>query len=132
MRAGLSDLFVLAGRVLLSAIFLHEAWFKIANYAGVVRYTELAGLPGAMLPLAILVEGIGGGLILAGLFTRCAALALAGFCLFTAFVFHAKLGDINQVQHFEKNLAIAGGFLVLAAFGAGRWSLDAWRNGRKL
>lgn len=128
MNAALSDFSVLAGRLLLSAIFLHEAWFKIANYAGVVRYTQNAGLPGASLPLAILVEGIGGLLILAGLFTRCASLALAGFCLFTAFVFHTKFGDINQVQHFEKNLAIAGGFLVLAAFGAGRWSLDAWRS----
>ncbi len=128
MSAALSDLFVLSGRVLLSAIFLHEAWFKIANYAGVVRYTENAGLPGAALPLAILVEGAGGLLVLAGLFTRGASLALAGFCLFTAFVFHTKFGDINQMHHFEKNLAIAGGFLVLAAFGAGGWSLDAWRR----
>lgn len=125
----MANLFVLAGRGLLAAIFLHEAWFKISHYAGVVRYTQNAGLPGAMLPIAILIEATGGLLILAGLFTRCASVALAGFCLFTAVIFHSNFADINQVQHFEKNLAIAGGFFVLAAYGAGRWSLDAWRRG---
>jgi putative oxidoreductase len=84
-----------------------------------------------LLPLAIVLETVAGLLVLFGLFTRCAALALAGFCIVTAFVFHNKFGDINQLLHFEKDLAIAGGFLVLAAFGPGGWSLDAWRQGRR-
>jgi putative oxidoreductase len=121
----------LAGRILLAGIFLHEAWFKVTNYATSMRYTQSFGFPGELLPLAIVLETVAGLLVLFGLFTRCAALALAGFCIVTAFVFHNKFGDINQLLHFEKDLAIAGGFLVLAAFGPGGWSLDAWRQGRR-
>jgi putative oxidoreductase len=130
MRWPLSDLATLIGRALLSALFLHEAWFKLWNYDWVVRYSRNAGIPGELLPLAVAVEAGGGLLVLLGLFTRCTALALAGFCLFTAVVFHNRFADINQLLHFEKNLAIAGGFLVLAAFGPGAWSLDAWRRTR--
>lgn len=122
---------VLAGRVLLAGIFLHEAWFKVTNYATSMRYTQSFGLPGELLPLAIALETIGGVLVVLGLFTRCAALALAAFCIVTASVFHNRFGDINQLLHFEKDLAIAGGFLALAAFGPGGWSADAWRRGRR-
>jgi putative oxidoreductase len=117
--------------VLLSDLFLHEAWFKVANYAVASRYTQSFGLPADLLPLAIAFEAVAGLLVLLGLFTRCAAIALAVFCIFTAAVFHNKFGDINQVLHFEKDIAIAGGFLVLAAFGPGGFSLDAWRRGRR-
>lgn len=119
---------LLAGRLLLAAIFLHEGWSKIANYAGSAAYTRAFGLPEALLPAAIAVE-LGGGLLIAlGLFTRCASVALAVFCLFTAAVFHTKLGEINQLLHFEKNLAIAGGFLVLAVAGPGRFALGLSRR----
>ncbi len=128
MTPGLSDLLALAGRLLLAAIFLHEAWFKVTHYATAARFTANSWVPASLLPLAILLEGLGGLLVVAGLFTRCAALALAGFCIFTALVFHTRFGDINQLLHFEKNFAIAGGFLVLAAFGPGGWSIDAWRR----
>lgn len=126
------NLAVLAGRILLAGLFLHEAWFKVTNYATSLRYTQSFGLPGELLPLAIALETLAGLLVLVGLFTRCAALALAAFCVVTALVFHNRLGDINQLLHFEKDLAIAGGFLVLSAFGPGGWSVDAWRRGRRL
>ena len=63
------------------------------------------------------------GLLLAGLL-------LAGFCVTTAFLFHRHFGDRNQLLHFEKDFAIAGGFLVLFAQGAGDWSVDAWMKRR--
>jgi putative oxidoreductase len=126
-----TDVAALAGRVLLSGLFLHEAWFKVANYAVASRYTQSFGLSADLLPLAIAFEAVAGLLVLLGLFTRCAAIALAVFCIFTAAVFHNKFGDINQVLHFEKDIAIAGGFLMLAAFGPGGLSLDAWRRGRR-
>jgi len=125
----LQNLVVLLARLLLAFIFVDEGWLKIANYTGTVGYMESFGVPGILLPLVILTE-LGGGLLVAfGLFARYAAFALAGFALLTALFFHWNFGDPDQVIHFMKNLAIAGGFLLLTAFGAGAWSLDTWRRG---
>ena len=119
----------LLGRVLLAAIFVHEAWSKLAGYDRAVTYMQAFGLPGALLPLAIAVELGGGLLVAAGLFTRWAALPLAGFCVVTALIFHTKLNSVNELLHFEKDFAIAGGFLMLFLHGAGSWSLDARLRG---
>jgi putative oxidoreductase len=115
----------LAGRLLLAAIFLHEAYAKLTAYSAAVAYSEAFGVPGQLLPLAIAAEVGCGLLIVIGYQTRAAALVLAGFCVVTAAVFHTKLGVRNELLHFEKDLAIAGGFLVLFAHGAGAWALDA-------
>lgn len=126
----LQSLTVLAGRVLLAVIFVVDGWLAIANYSGTIAYMESYGVPGVLLPLVILTE-LGGGLLVAvGLFARFAAFALAGFCLLTALFFHWNFDDLGQVIHLMKDLAIAGGFLLLVAFGPGQWSLDAWRKGR--
>ena len=127
----MNNISTLLGRVGLSLIFILSGWGKIAAYAGTQQYMQSAGLPGALLPLVIAIE-LGGGLaILGGVFTRWVALALAGFSVLAAMVFHANLGDQNQFIHFMKNIAIAGGFLVLYAQGAGGFSVDAWRTSRK-
>ena len=115
----------LAGRLLLAAIFLHEAWSKLAGYTAAVAYMRAYGVPGELLPMAIAVELVCGVLIVLGFYTRAAALILAGFCVAAAVLFHTKFGDRNQLLHFEKDLAIAGAFLILFARGAGAWSLDA-------
>ena len=78
-------------------------------------------------PVSIVLEVGCGILILVGYHARAAALLLAGFCLATAVLFHAKLGNRNELLHFEKDLAIAGGLLVLFAHGAGNFALDALR-----
>src|SRR3984893_12467380 len=118
------------GRLLLAAIFLHEAWAKLTAYDAAVGYMQVFGLPVWLLPFAIAVELVGGILVIAGLYTRVAALALALFCVATAVLFHNKFGNRNELLHFEKDLAIAGGFLVLAARGGGAWALDALRGRR--
>jgi putative oxidoreductase len=118
----------LAGRLLLSALFLHEAYAKLTAYSAAAAYSEAFGVSGALLPLAIAVEVGGGALILIGYRTRAAALVLAGFCVVTAALFHTKFGVRNELLHFEKDLAIAGGLLVLFAHGSGRWALDALRR----
>ena len=128
MRSSVMAAAALVGRLLLAAIFLHEAWSKFAAYPAALAYMQAFGLPGQLLPLAIAVELGCGLLILFGYHTRAAALVLAGFCLVTAVLVHGKFGDRNQLLHFEKDLAIAGGFLVLFAHGAGAWSLDALRS----
>jgi putative oxidoreductase len=115
----------LLGRLGLSLIFIISGWGKIAGYAATQGYMEAMGVPGALLPLVIALE-LGGGLaILAGAFTRWIALAIAAFSLLSAAIFHADFGDAAQAISFWKNVAMAGGFLMLAAHGAGAYSVDA-------
>lgn len=128
MPRAIVDAAALIGRMLLASIFLHEAWSKLTGYAAAVRYMEAFGVPGELLPLAIALEAICGLMVLVGFQVRAAALALAIFCLVTAGVFHTTFSDRNQLLHFEKDLAIAGGFLLLFAFGGGAWTLDALRK----
>jgi putative oxidoreductase len=114
----------LAGRVLIAAIFVLSGFSKIGGYAATQAYMESAGVPGAMLPLVIAVE-LGGGLaIVFGFLTRLAALGLAGFSIVSAVLFHANAADQVQQIMFLKNVAMAGGFLILAVNGAGAWSVD--------
>jgi putative oxidoreductase len=124
-RTNIEAAAALAGRFLLAALFLHEAYAKLTAYTPSLAYMRAFDVPGELLPLAIGFELVCGMLIVLGYQTRIAGLLLAGFCIATAVLFHAKFGDRNQLLHFEKDLAIAGGFLVLFAHGAGAWSLDA-------
>ncbi len=118
----------LAGRILLALIFLMAGLNKIGGYAGTQAYMESAGVPGALLPLVILVE-VGGALaLIIGWQTRLAAWALAGFTLLAGLLFHNDFGNQMQLIMFMKNLAITGGLLILAANGAGAFSLDARRG----
>jgi putative oxidoreductase len=120
----------LLGRIGLSVIFIISGLGKLAAYAGTQQYMANAGVPGFLLPLVVLIE-VGGGLfILAGAFTRTTAVVLALFTLAAGFLFHANLADQNQFIHLFKNIAIAGGFLTLAANGAGPISIDALRRKR--
>jgi putative oxidoreductase len=83
------------------------------------------GVDGRLLPPVILTELDGGLLVLFGLKTRWAAIALFGFCLLTALFFHTGADQVIQLQ---KNIAMAGGFLALALLGPGAWSLYGWRG----
>jgi len=114
----------LIGRLLLATLFLLEGWSKLRGYGPAAAYMERYSVPALLLPLVILVE-LGGGLLLAaGWLTRWAAPALALFSIAAALIFHLNFADRNQVLHFEKDLAIAGGLLALFAFGPGRYALD--------
>ncbi len=121
---------LLAGRAGLSLIFIASGAGKLAAYAATQQYMESTGVPAALLPLVILAE-LGGGLaLLGGGLTRLAAIGLAVFSLAAGALFHAGLdgrllADQNQMIHFMKNLSMAGGLLVLAAAGPGRFSIDA-------
>jgi putative oxidoreductase len=124
----LEPLAALVGRLLLALLFLIDGWQIVSNYSGTQGYMAAFGVPSALLPLVVL-ELIGGAILVAvGLFARLAALALASFCILTALIFHRNFADAEHMEmvQFLKDLAIAGGFLTLAAHGAGAWSLDAW------
>ncbi|HTD04839.1 DoxX family protein [Undibacterium sp.] len=114
------------GRLLMSAIFVLSGMGKLAAPAMTIGYIAAMGLPFATLGfiLAVVTE-LGGGVLLAlGYKTRLTALVLAIFSVVTGVIFHHALGDQNQMIHFLKNLAMAGGLLQVVAFGAGAFSLD--------
>jgi putative oxidoreductase len=124
----------LVGRILLALMFVLAGFSKIGGFAGTVGYIASKGLPAASLLAALtIVLEVGGGLaIMFGFFTRWSALALAGLTLLASLIFHAFWSlpaDQQMMQQllFMKNISVAGGLLVLAAFGAGAISLDAKR-----
>ena len=125
----------LVSRLLLAALFLPAGLSKIGGFEGTTGYIASVGLPmpavGAA--VAIAVEVLGALALILGLGTRWAALALAAFTLVASFFFHnfwAMPAEQQMMQQlmFFKNIAITGGLLAFAAFGAGALSLDARRK----
>jgi len=112
------------GRVLLAMIFIMSGLNKISTYAGTQGYMDAMGVPGAILPLVIALEVLGGIALIVGFQARLAALGLAGFSVLSALLFHANFADQMQMMMFMKNITIAGGFLMIVAHGAGAYSLD--------
>lgn len=123
------------GRLLIAALFLPAGIAKISGFAGTVGYIASVGLPAPTIAAAaaVILEIVGGIALLVGLGTRYAALALAFFTLVASFIFHAYWAVpadqtfVTQLLFF-KNIAVAGGLMAIAAFGAGGWSLDARRG----
>lgn len=122
------------GRVLLAAIFVFSGIGKALAPGGTIGYIESAGLPFATLGLvaAIAIELAGGVMLALGIRTRLVAALLAAFSVLTALVFHNAFGDQNQLIHFMKNIALAGGLLQVVAFGAGPYSVDAAAGRKRL
>ena len=122
----------LLGRILLAWLFVPAGFSKIAGFSGTVGYATSVGLPMPTLGVAaaLVIELVGGLMLLVGLGTRIAAIALAVFSFVAAVFFHAywampaEQAMMQQIM-FGKNIAIAGGLLAFAAFGAGGFSVDA-------
>lgn len=118
-------------RLLLSSIFIISGLQKIPGYAGTQGYMEAMGVPGALLPLVILVE-VGAGLaLLVGWQARVAALLLAGFSLVSGILFHLvpsfgmeAAAAQGQMISFMKNVSLAGGLGMVVALGAGPLAFD--------
>ncbi len=117
-----------AGRILLGLLFVVSGIGKITGFAGTAGYMASKGMPMAEVLLvgAIVVELVGGLMLVAGFKARWAAFAIAAFLVPATLIFHSPLGPEGQAQmtQFLKNLSILGGMLVLAAFGPGAWSVD--------
>ena len=121
----------LAGRVLLALVFLLSGIGKLRGFDGTMAYISSVGLPlaGVLAALALALEIVAGVALILGYRTRWAALALAAFTLVAAFLFHnfwsmPEEAQVMQQIMFLKNLAIAGGLLMVAAYGPGAWSVD--------
>ena len=128
-------LVVVAARVLLALMFVLAGFSKFGNLQGTAGYIASGGLPmaGLLAPLVAALEVIGGLMLIVGWQARWAALALALFTLAASVGFHnfwAMPADKAYMQQlmFMKNLAVAGGLLLIYSFGAGPGSLDARRS----
>lgn len=120
----LKDITLLAARLLLSVLFLHEGLTLATHFDAAAKAMAAQGI-GLPLFIATLALQLAAGLSIAsGLLTRLGAIGLALFCLATATLFHTNLASQNELLHFEKDLAISGGMFVLAIAGAGAFSLD--------
>lgn len=118
-----------ACRILIAVLFIYSGFSKIMSPEATQGYIAYVGMPLPLLAylVAIVIELGGGILLLVGYQTRVVGLVIAVFTLATALIFHNKLADPDQAMQFLKNIAIAGGLLQVAAFGAGSLSLDARR-----
>ena len=132
---GSQDVVALIGRVLIAALFIPAGFGKLMGFAGTVGYIGSVGLPLPQIAaaLAILVELGLGIMLLVGFKTRWAALGIALFTLVICCIFHNFWGVpaaqvMAQSQLFFKNMAIVGGLLTVAAWGAGAWSVDGIRR----
>src|SRR5690606_33080333 len=137
MFTSLQNPLALVSRLLLAALFLPAGIGKLTGFAGTVGYITSVGLPMPTVAAAVAaaVEVLGGLALIFGVGTRFAALALAFFTLVASFFFHAYWSvpaeqQMMQQLLFFKNVAVVGGLLALAAFGAGGWSVDARQPGR--
>lgn len=118
------DAGLLISRILLSVLFIVAGYGKITGYAGTAAYMASMHVPSFFLPLVILLE-LGGGLaIVFGFLTRFTALFISGFTIIAAIIFHNNFSDDMQQLMFMKDMSIAGGFLILGLFGAGKYSID--------
>jgi putative oxidoreductase len=116
----------LLGRVLMSAIFIWAGYTKAIAPSATMAMMGHYGLPlpGAAYAVTLIIEIGFGILFLVGFRARLTALVLAAWCIATAMVAHYHPGDTGQMIHFMKNVCMAGGFLQVVAFGAGRISVD--------
>ena len=131
---GSEDAATAIGRLLMCLLFVLGGWGKLVGATATQALFAKLNLPmvEAAWLVAVVVELGGGLLILFGLFARPVALILAIWCVVTALIAHTNFADRAQEINFFKNMAMAGGFLYVTAFGAGRWSLDAWRSRRRV
>ena len=118
----------LIGRIFISLIFLIAGVGKIFNYEGTIDYMENFGVPGYLLTPAIILEILFPLLIIIGYKTKISAIVLSTFSILLAVIFHNDFSNQMELMSFLKNLAIAGGFLIIFVIGPGKYSIDQRLN----
>jgi len=112
------------GRIFLSALFLFNGIAKIFYYEGTIEYMENFSVPGYLIIPAIIIEILFPILLTIGYKTRFSAIVLALFTILLAVIFHTDFSSQIQLTQFLKNFAIAGGFLIIFAYGPNKYSID--------
>lgn len=120
----MNGIFQLLGRVMLALIFVIAGVGKLSDPAGTAGYMQAMGVPTLLLWPTIALELLGGLAIAVGFKIRYAAFALAGFSVLTAIIFHTNFAEQMQSILFLKNIAMAGGLLLLAVGGKTAFSID--------
>jgi putative oxidoreductase len=124
--ATIENVVLLASRILLAWIFVHEGVFLVTNFAAASASMAKSGVSPPALAATIGLQLIAGTAIAVGWHARLGAAALGLFCVATAILFHTNFANRNELLHFEKDLAIAGGMFILMLRGAGRYSAQAF------
>ena len=119
------------GRVLLSTLFLVEGIGKISMQEDVIMYMEDYGVPEILFVPAITLEILFPLLLIIGYKTKWAASIMALFTFTVAIIFHTDFSEGMQMIFFLKDIAIAGGFMIIVAYGPGKISLDHYFNSKK-
>ena len=114
----------LIGRILLSALFLIEGIGKISMQEDVMMYMENYGIPGILFIPTVILEILFPLLLIVGYKTKLAAFVMALFTFTVAIIFHTDFSKGMEMVFFLKDLAIAGGFLMIFVYGANKISLD--------
>ena len=112
------------GRIFLSTLFLIEGTNKIFNYEGTIQYMENFSVSEYLAIPAIILEILFPLLLIIGYHTKIAALVMAIFTIVVAIIFHTNFDDQMQFINFFKDIAIAGGFIIIFVNGAGKFSVD--------
>jgi putative oxidoreductase len=123
---GIMALWPVLARLLMASLFIWDGMLQLRNPSGTTEYfaSVHVPLPSVAVWVSIVVHLLGGLALVLGFKTRWAAAALCLLCLGTAFGVHLPVGDLTNMIHFYKNLALAGAFLYVMHFGAGGFSID--------
>lgn len=127
----MSAIIAFLGRLMLAALFVLSGIPKIMDPTGTAQMLAAKSLPASLSMPTGIFEVVAGLLLALGIMTRLVSLLLAGFTLLTVFFFHNQFGDPMQAAQALKNIAIAGGLLVVFAYGQMRWSYDHIRATRR-
>jgi len=119
------------GRVLLSTLFLIEGVGKISMQEDVIMYMEDYGVPEILFIPATILEILFPLLLIVGYRTKWSAAIMALFTFAVAIIFHTDFSEGMQMILFLKDIAIAGGFMIVLAYGPGKISLDHYFNSKK-
>lgn len=126
---GVQGIVFLVGRVLFGGVIAFTGLNHFMQTEQMTEYARHKGLPAP--ELGVLVSGavllLGGLSIVTGVFPVLGGVAVAGFLIVAALVFHdfwAVPEDRKQTEltHFLKNVALAGGALTIAALGWQTWA----------
>ena len=120
----MTNILDLLSRIFISLLFLINGYFKITNYDETLEWMEGYNVPGILLIPAIILEFAAPILIIVGYKTKIVAFLLAAFCMTTALIFHTDFSSQIQITSFLKNIALAGGFLLIVVNGAKKYSFD--------